>query len=145
MREEKSDKSHLTAGPRMDEVVQQIKSGFLESLIGSDLTVRKIEIVMKSVLVKNFGGGFEWKPINFSIAGELKNEYIQEMSLSLKPPEVSEIRLMGEEPSIQEQLVKAVATIQRALNAAQAPPPLYVSRRPRSCSTGSRHRAKSDC
>ncbi|NLV26596.1 MAG: hypothetical protein GXY48_05455 [Methanomicrobiales archaeon] len=107
----------------LSSVIGDIKRAIQHSVMGSGLNVKKIDLEIKNVLEKSANGKLEFKPLNVNISGEVKEEDIQTICISLKP-DIDEVTLMGYK-DIPSQLAEAVALIKKAIHEAALKEPKF--------------------
>lgn len=104
-------------------VIGDIKRAIQYSVTGSGLDVEKIDLEINNVLEKSANGKLEFKPLNVSISGEVKEQDIQTILISLKPDK-DEVTLMGSR-DIPSQLAEAVALIKKTIHEAELQEPKF--------------------
>lgn len=98
------------------QVVSEIKAALKDGLARhSSLTLEKVELSLKTLVEKNVGVGIEFTVplINFKFegGGDLTEESLQTLNLTLVPPAVQQGTKGLESVSIQEQLVEGIEAI----------------------------------
>jgi hypothetical protein len=115
------------------QVIAEIKAALKDGLSKhSSLTLEKVELSLKTLVEKNVGAGIQFTVplINFEFegGGDLTEESVQTLNLTLVPPIQKEATKSLESFSIQQQLIEGIEAIAQLVEqAGQGEPKLAMS------------------